>query len=70
MTSEELILNNRILQNLDAIAEAYNRRNKMLYKECLISLELDLTEYFAKMKKEYPQDINIIALYEKLWEFN
>jgi len=69
MTKEETVLNNRILQNIDAIAEAYNRRNKMLYKECLISLELDLAEYFAKMKKEYPQDINIIALYEKLWSF-
>lgn len=69
MDRKEILLNNKILQNIDALAEAYNRRNKMLYKECLISLEIDLAEYFAKMKKEYPQDINIIALYEKLWEF-
>lgn len=70
VTKKEKLLNNKIMQNIDILAEAYNRRNKMLYKEGLISLELDLAEYFMKMKKEYPQQINIIKLYERLWDFD
>lgn len=70
MTRKEIILNNKIAQNIDILAEAFNRKDKILYKEGLISLELDLAEYFMKMKKEYPQQINIIKLYERLWDFD
>lgn len=58
-----------ISKNLDNIAEAYNRKNKLLYKQCLISLELDIAEYEQKTKKRHPSADQLIKLYEKLWDF-
>jgi len=51
----------------DALAKAYNMKNKRLYKQCLISLELDLIEYRARLKAEHPANVDIIKLYERLW---
>lgn len=58
-----------IAKNLDSIAEAYNRKNKLLYKQCLISLELDLAEYEQESKTRHPASDQLIKLYEKLWDF-
>jgi hypothetical protein len=64
----KIVLNNRITKGIDALAEAYNRRNKTLFKQCLISLELDLTEYQVKTKQEHPANQAMIKWHEKLWE--
>lgn len=63
-------LNRAIISNIDNLAEAYNRRNKVLYKQCLYSLELDLIEYYIEVKKKHPAEDSLIKLYEKLWSFN
>ena len=65
-----IVLNQRILSGIDSLAEAYNRRNKMLFKQCLISLELDLAEYAIETEKYHPADSAMIKWYEKMWEFN
>lgn len=58
----------KIADNLDAIAQAYNIKNKMLYKQCIFALELDLAEYEHTYQKPHPANQNVIKLYEKLWE--
>lgn len=60
---------NRIASNMEAISKAYNMRNKTLYKQCLYSLELDLKEYYDRIKETHPSETSLIKLYEKLWEF-
>ncbi len=62
-----IVLNKRIVSGIDSLAEAYNRRNKRLFRQCLMSLELDLTEYLAETKTYHPADESMIKWYEKLW---
>ncbi len=64
----EIQLNKSVLNNIDALAEAYNRRNKTLFKQCLFSLELDLTEYYTVTNKRHQAEDALIKWYEKLWE--
>jgi hypothetical protein len=64
---QEVLLNKRIMKDLDSIAEAYTRKSKTLYKQCLMSLEMDLVEYQMKFHKEHPAQRDVIKLYEMLW---
>jgi hypothetical protein len=50
------------------LAEAYNRRNKTLFKQCLFSLEMDLAAYYNETKKKHQAEDALIKWYEKLWE--
>ena len=66
---KEIRLNKSVLNNIDALAEAYNRRNKTLFKQCLFSLEMDLAAYYNETKKKHQAEDALIKWYEKLWEF-
>lgn len=63
-----MITDQKIAENLDHIAKAYNIKDKTLYKQCIYALELDLMEYECTHKTRHPMTDQVIKLYEKLWE--
>jgi hypothetical protein len=61
-------LNQQIFSTLEALSQAYNLGSKILYKETLIALNLDLAEYCQMVHEIHEVDKKLPHLYSKMWE--
>lgn len=58
-----------IFDDIHALYDAYQMRNKARYKLKLLQLEVDLVKYLINNEREHESSKRLIKFYEMMWEF-
>ncbi len=61
-------IDEKIFDDITNLETHFREKNRDKYRIFLVKLELDLLEYYVKIKHKHSIEKSLIKYYEKLWE--